>query len=1285
MTPERHQQIVELFHKVRGLEPTDCASFLNRTCQNDPPLRREVEELLAHQGDTLSVLAEPAFEDGLRVLAAEAVDDNTSATQPRQIGRYTILRKIGEGGMGIVFEAQQENPRRTVALKIIRSGPTSRHLLKRFQHEVDVLGQLQHLGIAQIYEATTAKTDLGMQPFFAMELIKGKPLADYANDQKLNNCQRLELLAKVCEAVHHAHQKGVIHRDLKPANILVTDAGQPKVLDFGVARVTDADVQTFTLQTETGQLLGTLPYMSPEQVSGNPAQVDIRSDVYALGVVLHELLTNQLPISVRGKTLPEVARAIREDEPRRLSAINTVFRGDVETIVTKAMEKDKERRYQSASDLAADIRRHLRDEPIEAKRDSATYLLRKNLRRYRWPLAIAVAFVLVLAGSSVVAWTLYAEAKARRAEAEQRTVELSQQRYYDQIRLAQASYEGGSMTNMRSVLDKCSPELRQWEWYYLNRLSDLSDSTLRGHTDDVFSMTFSPDSTRIVTASVDGAVKLWDVASGEELRTFTGHNGIVVDVKFGLDGTRIVSGAEDGYVRIWDTQTGEELQVLDGRRHGPVAAIAVSADGERIISAHSAGVIQVWDAKTKEPLDTLAGDGAGVHSVAFSPDGHLFFSGGARVTQLWDAESGLEVQCIPESHPIPHALAFDRAGRLISGGAGNTVKVLDLASGEAVRVFRGHTDTVHCVACSLDGRWIISGGDDRTVRVWSVDTSEVMWTLRGHAGGILCIAVSPDGQWIASAGNDKTFRIWHHPACEGGRDDFGSPLLTLRGGPGYSRGLAYAPNGQLHMLGDYSHGVWEPGTGDQIQLRYVEQPYALAVSPDGKQVAFGTAWPVDRTYDPPGHIIVHDTSTGEEVWGTGPLPDRTRAVAYNPDGRHIAASATDEAARNTGRYGLDIRNAASGMLVTRLRGHDGEVRSIAHDPSGMRIVSASADGTLIVWSVKTGEQQLVLRGHEAAVRCVRFGLDGNLIASAGDDGTCRLWDADSGHPLRRFSGHDGTVFTVAFHPSGKRLVTGGEDGAIIFWDVETGEAVLKLRAHGSPVRSISFSPDGTLLASGDLNGTIHMWETKKPGRDILKRRYVLAEARCVVDDLMEDMVTPTAVVRYLKDEGKCLSLSEPVRQAALALASCWGQNAAWLEQEAWSIVQTAPEQVDGPTDKEVETYGQALGLAEAACDVAPHNVVFRHTLGVVQYRVGRYGEAHETLRQTSQRRGEPQDFAFLAMVLHRLGRSEEARKQLADACDTLNKPEFEKQAHLHRCVREAELLIYPQHSTHEER
>ncbi len=321
-------------------------------------------------------------------------------TLPKTVGRYRIVRLIGAGGMGAVFEAEQDNPRRSVALKLMKGGIASKSALRRFEYESQLLGRLRHPGIAQVYEAGVHDDGTGAVPYFAMEYIPdARTLTEFAQKQKLSTDERLELFMKVCDAVHHGHQKGIIHRDLKPDNILVDSSSQPKIIDFGVARTTDSDIQAATVQTEVGQLVGTVPYMSPEQIEADPSDIDTRSDVYGLGVVLYRLLTGKLPYDLSDTPVYEATRIIKEQAPLRMSTMNHSLKGDVETIVFHALEKDRERRYQSALELEQDIQRYLNDEPIHARPASLLYTWSRFAKRNKLLVSsIAIVFVLLVGG-----------------------------------------------------------------------------------------------------------------------------------------------------------------------------------------------------------------------------------------------------------------------------------------------------------------------------------------------------------------------------------------------------------------------------------------------------------------------------------------------------------------------------------------------------------------------------------------------------------------------------------------------------------------------------------------------------------------------------------------------------------------------------------------------------------------------------------------------------------------------------------------------------------------------
>ncbi len=415
--PSLFERAAAIFAEVLEQPSASRAAFVARACGDDAELRAEVESLLEHHacaGDDF--LASPVAAQRLQQPAAPAW---AAAFVGRKIGRYTVRRLLGHGGMGCVFEAQQERPSRTVALKVLQPGFSTPSALARFRLEPEVLGRLQHPNIAQVFEAGVHDDESGLVPYFAMEYIPdAQPLLDYADAHELGTARRLELFASVCDAIHHGHQRSIIHRDIKPANILVGASGQPKVIDFGVARASDADIVLTTQCTHVGDLVGTVHYMSPEQCDGNPAAIDTRSDVYSLGVVLFELLTGAAPYDTSDTTLYGAIRVIKEQPPRRPSEAITgceraaehrrrlarELRGDLDAILLKALEKDPARRYGSAADLARDIRRHLAGDPVEARRAGLwTRVLRWAGRRPRLAATVAAAAFLGLVATATIA------------------------------------------------------------------------------------------------------------------------------------------------------------------------------------------------------------------------------------------------------------------------------------------------------------------------------------------------------------------------------------------------------------------------------------------------------------------------------------------------------------------------------------------------------------------------------------------------------------------------------------------------------------------------------------------------------------------------------------------------------------------------------------------------------------------------------------------------------------------------------------------------------------------
>jgi eukaryotic-like serine/threonine-protein kinase len=872
---DRSGRLWALFDQAADLPSVEQQALLEAACADDPGLRAEVERLLANDA-RLGSAKGAAFLKSPVIRASTEPPMGAAPSQPARepplpahLGGYRLIRLLGEGGMGAVYEAEQDRPRRTVALKIVRPSLASPSLLKRFRHESQILGRLHHPGIAQVYEAGLA--DDG-QPFFAMEFIRGLPLDEYARLRAPTLPTRLELLARVCDAVQHAHEHGVIHRDLKPANILVEETGQPKVLDFGVARATDADLLTGAGLTQTGQLLGTPNYMSPEQVTANPAAIDHRVDVYALGVILFELAVNRLPYQLENRPLAETARLILEEDPPRVGSINPELRGDVETIVAKALEKDRARRYASAGDLAADLRRWLAHEPILARPPSALNHLRKFARRHRGlvggVLAAGVALVLGLVGT-----ILFAVAEARqRGQAEQNALQAEQnalaannekrealyQAYRASVAAASAALENHDVADAARHLESAPEVLRDWEWRHLHSRIDDSSSVvslpdgggfliaapdrlrmgfltsaglrimdLEGGKDRT--VPIDPERKRHVNVSQtsrglrvaawtgDTAFDLLDEAGQVLCRVATrekiGPSAVVVSP----DGTRLACARPGGeWVRIavFDATSGKQTALCKG--HRSIGTFTFSLDGARLASCSEDRTARLWDATTGALLATCRGHASKVVSTAFSPDGsRLVTASSDRTVRQWDARTGQEVEPPYDRHSADVvSAAYSPDGQWVaSAGEDRTIRVWRASGRQDVAVLQGHTGGVIKVAFAPDGRRLaslsfLSGSTigDGTVRVWDVDTRATLPVLRGHTRTIYPLAYSPDGRWLASGSWDGTVRLWDAVT--------GEPCVTLPH-PDIVWELAFGPDRTWLATGCAQDGrlrIWDVAT-----------------------------------------------------------------------------------------------------------------------------------------------------------------------------------------------------------------------------------------------------------------------------------------------------------------------------------------------------------------------------------------------------------------------------------------------------------------------------------------
>ena len=756
---ELSRRALELFEAACELDAAARTALLQETCGGDARLRAEVEALLAEDVQPSSALDEGPGLAGVIEPGPDAPREPLPL--PERIGHYRVVGLLGEGGMGLVYEAEQESPRRRVALKVVHPQALSPERLKRLRREAEILGRLQHSGIAQIYEAGVDDLGRGEQPFFAMEYVEGLDLTTYAERAQLPRRARLELFVRICDAVHHAHEQGIVHRDLKPDNIIVRHDGHPVVLDFGVARAQDAGPQLTTEHTGFQKLIGTLAYMSPEQASGTGAEVDARSDVFALGVLLFELLAGVPPRQLHGLPLVVALRLVQENEPPRLQTADPSLRGELDSIVAMALEREPARRYPSARALAEDVRHFLADEPIHARPPSAIYQLRKFARRNKVLVGGVVSTLVVSVAGALVATVLAVRAAAGEREALRGT-------YLAQIRAAAAGLAAGDPQGAAESLDRAPEQLRSWEWEHLWSRAEGAAIPFEGTAEGTAGLAVDADGRRVFALRGDSLV-CWDTATGEELAAFPTGEPLCAIAR-GLAGDRVAVGTAEGRALVLDAGTGERVAeyALDPE---PVVALGWSPDGATLFAVQPRELLACGDGAPRllarpptryayEDLDVDPRDGA-VLVVARSTE-----RSDVGFVTLHDPADGAELARRPEASVSTtfRSPRFAPGGGPVApiaiGGAYGNLALLDPRSLERVRRLEGHAGAVQRIAWSADGRFAYTANvNDDTVSVINAETFAVTATIpTGDAP--TSIAVLPNGtQAFVSNLNSGTLTV----------------------------------------------------------------------------------------------------------------------------------------------------------------------------------------------------------------------------------------------------------------------------------------------------------------------------------------------------------------------------------------------------------------------------------------------------------------------------------------------------------------------------------------------
>lgn len=987
---------------------------------------------------------------------------NPFGSLPRSFGDYELIEELARGGMGVVFKARQKSLDRLVAGKVLLFGPrASADFIKRFRIEASAAAALQHPNIVAIHEVGVHEDE----HFLVMDYVDGPNLAVLVKEQPLPPKRAAGCGKIIAEAIHHAHERGVLHRDLKPSNVLIDSNDQPRVTDFGLAKRLGTDSQPsadITQLTLSGHVLGSPGYMPPEQASGRRGAMSRRSDVYSLGAMLYHLLTGRPPFG--GGSVAETLRQVEMQEPVSPRLLNPSVPRDLETICLKCLEKEPDRRYHSAKELDEELGRFLNNEAIHARPVGRPERVWRWSRRHP---ALAGLVVLVhVVGALGLAGILW---EWRRAAHHAQAEERERHRAEHAVRDLQFRRVGDLLEQNRSAAalallaqiarsDPGNPLAVERMVSLLSQRSfGLAAAPPLRHDQRVNEIGFSPDGRQVITASQDGTARVWDARSGEPMGPALRHEGEVRAAGFSPDGRHVLTGSADHTARLWDARTGQPTGP-PLVHPGTVSDAGFTPDGTVFFTTCTDFSVRLWAMPGATLLHSLKHGGA-VISTRFSQDGkRLVVACGDGTAVVWKVEDGTQVAKVKASQRVMFADLSASGDRLVAGLYDERAQLWDVASGRQLAEVKHELHVVECVAFNPDGLTFATAGRDQSIRIWDGRTAAFTGTRLNHDAAVYRIEFSQDGRRLLAHCQDGTAWVWDvltgTLACEPLRHEL--PINAAH----------FGPDGQWVAVAglDGAAYVWDarPGAMLAVRLPHRGEVVRAVFHPDGRRVA-------TASYD--GTARVWDALRGTPV--TPPLGhgNWVTHVRFDPVGDRLLTSSID------GTAGL--WHALTGKPVFPRVKHGSRIDYSEFSPDGARFVTTARDGTVQIWHTTNGQPAgPPLRHGGTWIRTARFSPDGKLLVTASDIGTAQLWDVLTAKPVGEPLAHSDVVSSAQFSPDGERLATASFDMTAIIWSVRSGRALLPPLRHPGRLTRVAFSPDGMRLLTSGHFPTAHLWDAQ---------------------------------------------------------------------------------------------------------------------------------------------------------------------------------------------------------------